>query len=411
MGLIALRPIAVIVAGIGLSQLDREDIHRFGSLFAMCGAILILTIVHLIPLPPSIWQALPGRNVLIEIDQVAGNTNINRPLSVDPEGTLNALYSLSIPAAVLLLAVKLQLREQMLLVIAVTTLALVSALVVVLQAAGSNFTLYPFTSPTPGIFANRNHQSILLAAAFPMLAASSYFANRMGIDRKLAQACAITIGLGLVPVIVVLGSRTGLGVAAVGLALALLIRPREQRKDNKYVRIKSLGIRLASASASVAVMLWSTFFAARDVAFSRLDEAGSDLRYSLWTNVVKDMPNWMPWGSGIGSFADTYQIHEPPQSIRESFINHAHNDWLEIAYTSGIPGILICCSAMILFLIGILRFPQLSGRTSVLAGAGLSVLFLLAISSLADYPLRTPILSTLLVLACIWASFPKEDRK
>jgi O-antigen ligase len=92
---------------------------------------------------------------------------------------------------------------------------------------------------------------------------------------------------------------------------------------------------------------------------------------------------------------------EPNDLLEASFLNHAHNDLLEVVLTAGLPGILIVLFAffgLLRAMIGIWRKP--AGATMQLLGA--SLLLVLYLASLADYPLRTPSLSALAVLAGVW---------
>ena len=59
---------------------------------ALMAAILILPLLQLVPLPPSVWQALPGRELPAQIDASLG-LNIWRPLTLDIEGTVRAVLA------------------------------------------------------------------------------------------------------------------------------------------------------------------------------------------------------------------------------------------------------------------------------------------------------------------------------
>src|SRR4051812_9979681 len=63
------------------------------------GAILLLPLLQLIPLPPQVWHALPGRESARQLDQIMG-WRAWRPLSLDVEGTVRSFLELLIPAAV-----------------------------------------------------------------------------------------------------------------------------------------------------------------------------------------------------------------------------------------------------------------------------------------------------------------------
>lgn len=411
-GLIILRPVAILLLAYGLSRFSKDIAKQYWAILSLFCAAAALVVAHLIALPPSVWMALSGRELLVRVDEIADLGEISRPLSVAPEATLNSLYSLAIPAAVLANACLLSLNEQMRLMLVVLGFILASALVTVSQSVGSDVAFYSFTSTTPGIFANRNHQGTLIAVGFPVLAASSYFLARWRlIDPRLTKVIAASVGLAFIPLIIIMGSRAGLALSVVGLLLMPFVIPRVADPVSLKAKFGALALRWVGALASIGTMIWLTFAASREVVFSRLTDSSEDSRLPIWGNVVSDLHTWMPWGSGIGSFADAYQVNESPWALGPKFLNHVHNDWLEVVYTAGIPGAALMSVAIGLFAWGAWRLRKTQGRAAVLARSGILIIFLLALASISDYPIRTPIMSAILALAAVWASFPQEVRK
>ena len=49
-------------------------------------AVVGLVLIQLVPLPPSVWMALPGRHVLAEVAVASGQAQPWRPISVSPMG-------------------------------------------------------------------------------------------------------------------------------------------------------------------------------------------------------------------------------------------------------------------------------------------------------------------------------------
>ena len=414
-GLIILRPLAVVVGGYGLATLDIGQVRQHKAALSIFAAVLLLTIIHLVPLPAAMWQSLPGREILIEIDRIADHPGIARPLSMSPDDTRNALFSLSVPMAILLCAVQLNVKDHGRLMMLILSLIVLSGLLTILQASGSAFHLYQNVSVTPGVFANRNHQAALLGTAIPMLAASAYFAVQSGTDRQLVHIVAAALGLAIIPIVIVGGSRTGLVLLAIAILLLPLFlmpqrNPQSSRAKSRNSAPKNVSKWMVRGSGIVAIgiMVWMTIALSRGVAIARLESTDVDLRYQAWKQVVADLPNWMPWGAGIGSFADVYQINEPSEFLQPQYLNHAHNDWLEIAYTAGVPGIMIAATAFAMIVIGALQSLRLEGRAAILSRTGILVMILLAFASLSDYPVRTPLLLAIAALAAIWAGFRKR---
>ena len=83
-----------------------------------------------------------------------------------------------------------------------------------------------------------------------------------------------------------------------------------------------------------------------------------------------------------------------------TFVNHAHNDLLEVAIETGLPGI----AAMLLFAAWWLeraRAILARRRTSPYPLAALMVVGVIAVHSAVDYPLRTAAVASLFALCCV----------
>lgn len=402
--LIILRPLAIFVAGYGLATLRPEAWHAYKPVWLMAAAVVGLTFVHLIPLPPQIWQALPGRDIIAEIDARAGLEGVWRPLTLFPEGTWNALYALAVPIAVLLLAAQLSQIDLLRLLIVVLILCAVSGLVGVLQAGGSDLRLYRFGGGASGLFANRNHQAAMLACVFPMLGALTMSWPDIGRQPRAMRLVAGAGVITLIPLLLVTGSRMGLVVATLAfLYLGVVsLRIGAGKQDRAYSSL----MLMASGLVLAAVMVLVTTYAARDVAIDRIGRDAEDLRWQFWQTIVTFLPQYLPWGSGIGSFVPVYEIHESADMLMPLYVNQAHNDWLDLVLTSGIPGLFLALVAMVMLAkaAGVALIAQ--GIPGHLRRAGIGMILVLALASLSDYPVRTPILSAFVAIAVIWASAP-----
>lgn len=403
--LMLLRPAALLFAGCAVLTLRWEQIARHWVVVGLFLGAALLTVAHLVPLPYAWWSTLPGRGIIVAIDKAAGLGQISRAVSMAPDATANALYALSVPFAVLLLAVQLSSQGHQRILIVLLALAALSGMFGVLQAAGSSIAFYPAQTPTSGLFANRNHQGTLLALIIPMAAALGALgaSNLSGVMARLAAAPILTVIT--IPLLLVTGSRSALVVAAVGLGFSLFIwSPGAGRHD------RSLCFRLTIPSVVIAVvggLIWITMFASRDVAIERLGATENELRWPVWQSIVEMLPHYMPWGAGIGSYAQAYQVLEPDRLLRPTISNHAHNEYLEVAFTAGVPGLALLGIAFVALLFALWRSFSVKAANSsavIFSRLGGSVIVLLAIASASDYPTRTPILAAVLALASVWAS-------
>src|SRR5436305_2004362 len=66
-------------------------------------AAIMLPLLQLVPLPPSVWQALPGRAALVEAAAASGQAQPWRPWSIVPAATANAAASLIVPLVTIML--------------------------------------------------------------------------------------------------------------------------------------------------------------------------------------------------------------------------------------------------------------------------------------------------------------------
>lgn len=401
--LIILRPVAIMVAAFGLYRMRAEHWRAYWPLWALLGAAIALTVAHLVPLPFSWWSALPGRALIVDIDAAVGLGKIARPLSMHPEATMNALLSLSVPLAVLTLAVQLDETGQRRIASLLLLLIATSAFIGLLQLSGMPIALYnsaPGLNPS-GLLNNRNHQGLLLALALP-LAVLAWRGGYGWVARPSIERFAVlALVLFILPLVVVTGSRAGLVLAAFGLVLALLALPAPA--DRARVRQVS-ALRYLAVLGIVGVMVWLTVYTSRDVALERIADSGEDLRFPVWKSIIDAIPAYWPWGTGIGSYVDAYQILEPDELLRPTYSNNAHNDWLEVVFTAGLPGALILLAAVVAAGIAAFRLLRSSQQQNALGRIGLIVLIMLAFASISDYPVRTPILSAVLVLAAVWAA-------
>lgn len=402
--LILLRPLAFVVAAIGLWSLRLEHIRQFWPVWLIFGLAASLTASHLVPLPYDYWSNLPGRQVILDIDKAVGLGQMSRPLSMSPEATLNALLSLSVPLAVLVLASQFDGLRQRRALGVVLLLSFTSAAVGLLHATGADILLYSrqASQDVAGLFVNRNHQAALLALIFPMAAVAVSAGVGMGLPRKVETFVGAFMCLVAVPLVLITGSRTGMLVAGVSLVLifAFGLLPLKRVAIRPWVRY-------SAAFGSVGGLVWATIWVSRDLAIKRLEDDTEGLRWPVWQSIVDTLPHYLPWGTGVGSYVEAYKVLEPDNLLRPTFSNHAHNEALEILFTAGIPGAALMLLAFVFLAVAIWRGLRASGDAALFKRLGIVAIILLAMASLSDYPVRTPILSAVFALAAIWAAAPQ----
>ncbi len=412
--LVVLRPIAVLASAWALLHLQKTDLSEYRTLLLLLLASMAVCIVHLIPLPPAAWQALPYRDLIERIDDAAGLGDVWRPLSIAPRRTLNALFALFVPLSVLLMAARLDGRQLRGLLGPIILIGLLSGLVGLLQlTSGSGSALYFYRihneGSAVGFFANRNHQAALLATLFPMLAVYAARPVRTLPEYRLHVIFASAAGLVLVSLLLVTGSRAGLLLGLVGLASIpfLHARPPIENEPRRRGDRPFPVVPVALGGAAVVLLMLIGILLSRADAYARLvaGDQLQDVRLTTFRPVFDMVWAYFPFGSGIGSFVEAYYRDEPRALLSPSYLNHAHNDLLEIAVTGGVLGLTLVGVVAAIWLSWTFRVWR---RRSVgsydvrVARMAAVVIGMLLAASLVDYPLRTPSLSALLIIAAIW---------
>lgn len=419
LSLLIWRPLSALLFVLTVTLYGKEAWQKGRSLLVFALAVVGLIALHLVPLPPSIWTSLPGHDVVENVYRSAGMELPWQPLSVAQARTWNALFSLLGPLAVLIVALALDRNRHKQLLVLLIGLGFVSGIVGMIQAIGpSNGLLYFYritnAGTSVGIFANRNHQAVMLATLFPLLAAYiSLFKGRP--DRLIFYRSITLAGAALlVPLILMTGSRLGLVLMVLGMAFAWWIY-QPPVATGRVVGIRNEHrSRLIGIGIAVILLAIVLIVAFRTPALERLvnTDSASELRVQALPVLIEATGKFLPFGSGIGTFVETYQLFEPDALVSASYFNHAHNDFAELLLTGGLPAAILLAWAGLLIALGFWNLarqrtagPDDPGfSTQVMGRAGLSVIIMLALASATDYPLRVPSLMLYGVIAAVWSS-------
>lgn len=422
--LLLLRPLAVLFCAYALTVKAPEQWK--GRMFPLyiLGALLALMILQLLPLPPSVWTGLPERQIFADIANLAVIEQPWRPLTLSPSKTLNSLFSLAVPIAAIMLYLNLDREYRRRTVPVLIVLCSISALWAIFQVIGparGPLYIYRITNfgTGVGLFANRNHQAVMLAAAIVML---GWYAGSLKPHAKQAAlkfSASIATIFVFVPLIFITGSRAGLLLMVPALLLALFLvyfgryYPGEGSRKRRSASSKNSllsGRRAILAIGIVAIsgMAISSILLSRSLAFDRLFSGNDveELRWQLLPTLFTMIKDYMPWGSGFGSFEHVYKIYEPHELLRPTYLNQAHNDWLQYPIEGGVPALLIAIGAILWFVTRLWTGAK-NWRSSNPAKYSvlmcLAVISFLLVASIIDYPLRVPsIMAVFAVLICVF---------
>ncbi|MDE2341742.1 MAG: O-antigen ligase family protein [Alphaproteobacteria bacterium] len=410
--LILLRPVAALLLFAGLVDLQAAQFIRFRMIFGLYIVCVMLVTLSLIPLPPALWHSLPGHSLIRDIDHAAGLGDGWRPLSVEPVATWNALFSLLVPGATLVWLARMTREQRVRLLPLLIGVGALGAIIGLLQSiSGADSVLYFYSvtnaSSAVGFFANRNHQAAFLACLFPMLATYACAGLRTAEQATRRKWLALAVGAALIPLILVTGSRMGLLSGLIGLCSTVLIYRVPQSLIPKRRRILRFNPAYLYGSIFIILLGLISFMTTRAQAINRLlgVDSGDDDRWSMWVPSWAMLWKYFPFGSGAGSFVATFQTDEPGQVLVASYANHAHNDFLELAMTMGLPG--LAGLALLFWILGrdamvIWRSRASVSASAILARAALAMAVIMLVSSITDYPLRTPFLAMIGVIALVW---------
>jgi O-antigen ligase len=376
---------------------------------ARAAAILLslsafVALVQLIPLPPSLWPLLPGRELLTEAATIAGQPQPWRPLTVSPDATRNALASLLVPAAVLIMALQLTLEEHWRLVKLLLALILAGCVVALLQFSGARFDnpfINDIAGSVSGTFANRNH--FALFAALGCLLAPIW-----GFRTATKTRWSVLGSLALIPFLILIilatGSRAGIALGALALGAAAIVSRASIRQELESLPRWGIVLVLLVFATLIIGVVTAAIFYDRAASLDRVFAGGSatELRIAAAPYVLDAIVRYFPLGAGFGTFDPVYRMIEPDHLLREAYFNHAHNDWLEVVLDGGIAGLLLLAGACLWLLRATWQAWRWRREGQSLALAGAGILILIMIASIVDYPARTPMVMALAVLAAVW---------
>ncbi len=371
---------------------------RWGLLLLLL--TILLPLIQLIPLPPSVWQNLPGRGFSKDASELLGTSAAYRPISLDPDMTLRSALALIPAAAMMLAALRLTMAETRHLLLLMIAVAGASVALSSMQVAmGPTGTAYLYITSQQGLatgfFANRNHQGAFLDVAF--LAAAALAAGAKGrvrgtvsVERVLLLAMMGVCLLGTLAT----ASRTASAVAVIAVVLTIpwFFRLRYR------VRVKPPVV--ITVVAVIVVALAALYFTSGFQLLLHRYQASDDARAHFWPDVIYAIGVFFPIGTGLGSFDPVFRSIEQLSIVGPLYVNDAHNDFMQLAVETGIFGPLLLI-ATIVYLAKIARGRrQLADRSAerTMMEAALYAILLFALHSLTDYPLRTLALETVLGL-------------
>lgn len=357
-----------------------------------------IALLQLLPLP---WAWLPG-----------GSRANGDPLSVSTNATWLAALSALPAIALFVAAVQLPRGERRRVVVAALGMGMVSVFVGLLQVAQgpqSSLRFYTFTNATEavGFFANRNHFSALLYVL--LVFATAWAVNAVGAfdiapwRRKFDRPIILPLALSAAMVVVLVAaqsyarSRAGLGLTIIALLAGALLPLGGTHQAMRGSR------KILFGATFLGVIIAAQFSLYRMLQRFESDPL-DDARLPFAQNTFQAAKEYLPFGSGLGTFVPIYDATlRPADALLDRFANRAHNDflegWLELGFLgAALTGVFLLW--LVMRAVHAWKRSELNALDALICrGATISILLLLA-HSVVDYPLRTTALLCVFALCC-----------
>ncbi|HYI43479.1 MAG TPA: O-antigen ligase family protein, partial [Sphingomicrobium sp.] len=255
-----------------------------------------------------------------------------------------------------------------------------------------------------GFFANSNHMGSLLVVCIPF--AVALLASSIS-RRKTDGSTVGMMALGIAGLLVVLaGLVLNRSLAALGIALPVLLFSALLLPGGwkfRRLAVPTGGIALAAA---MLFLVRSAPWAAQ----SGSEYASVQTRAEMWSKTGELAQHYFPVGSGLGSFTSVFRLSEDPATVGLKYVNHAHNDYLELLLELGAPGAILLVLFLAWWAVQTVRVWR-SGLTGYYARAATIASGALLAHSLVDYPLRTAALSSIFGMCLAFMAQPKPPKE
>lgn len=360
---------------------------------------IAIPLLYLIPLPLSVWQQLPGRALYVEsleILQAAGVTTHYLTLSVIPSRTLTSLLGL-LPVIAIFIATlqlpKLYIIRLVYIFLAVATFQ--ASLGLIQYGSGAEWAFWwqiTDSNNAVGTYPNRDHFSALMELAIPIaLGLTAYnFRNKKHDKEHREQRVNQTLVFFTISLVLILAgifarSRTGVALVMLALLLSSVIFARHiggKRALGFGAAITVIALGIATNIGLIPVL--------NRFAVDPLE----DLRWEIFAQTWEATKQFFPWGSGPGTFQSVFMAFQPLEV--HNFVNHAHNDYLELLLEIGIFGIALIMLFLMLYLKGWIQLYKRRNSSEawgyfyfIQISAGISLLLLL-LHGVTDFNFHTP---------------------
>ncbi len=360
----ALLQVAVVAASTyALLGARLTSAARWGLLLG--GLVLLAGALQLLPLPVSVLELGRPADLLPFTGAAPLPPVASAPISLGAARTLETVIFALVPILFFVAATSLP-RENLSGLLPFFIIGLVCNLI----AAGLQYSFSGETtlgdllgySVMVGMFANVNHFATLVFSSIPLIVYFGFFHGRPAV----ATVLLVLIFL----LLLAAGSRAGilLGLGVVAISVGALIWRGRLGTLVMLVLLASFVIYGYGALIQMGAQQLDPDFGRREFAAT------------TWRALLD---NWR-LGTGFGTFDLIYPFYESREMVHVAYVNHAHNDILELLLEGGVAaGVILCVylAALALRAFRVVKRPL--QRLALLA------ILVILLHALVDYSLRT----------------------
>lgn len=342
--------------------------------------------------------------------EAANISGIPRTISIEPFATqLTAFHLLALGMFFSLTLVYLESAKRLRrIAVFLSIFGFIYAFYAILQSVLSPtriFGIYDTRFAIPfGSFVNRHDFAALIemAVAVPL---GLLFVGAVRRDKRLLYIIAVTL---MGSALILSRSRGGL-VSLVAEIIFLIILTADSKGAKKIVLKVALSLLLIVAAVGGAI------FVGGDTSLTRFAETATSQditsnRIHIWNVTLKVIAANMPFGTGLGAYAQAYTAFDTLSGLE--MVEQAHNDYLQIVADTGLIGLVIGGLFLFLFFREGIRNSrrQNTFRRGIAVGA-FAGCFAVLIHSLFDFVLHITAISILFLtlMAMLVASGRRFD--
>lgn len=394
--LLTLEILGVLLLVLALWRPDsKKRIPRMARLIVLLSCAIPL--FYLIPLPIELWRNLPGRELYAESLNALNSIGETSYLafSLVPYRTVSSLLAILPPISIFLATLLLPRHYAVKLIYIFLGIAACEAFLGLIQYGSGADWVFWFgighdnNSSALGTYPNYDHFAGLMELSIPVaLALTAYNFRNQDHDAETEKKdifnqtlIFFTLSVLLILAAIFSRSRTGIAILLLALPLSSIVFARHVGGQQATGFGLTIGIIAFGIATSIGLIPVLNRFGT---------DPAEDLRWEIFTHTWTAIKQFFPLGSGPGTFQPIFMAFQPPELPK--FVNHAHNDYLELLLETGLWGIILIGLFFLAYITGwlALRHHHSWGRFHFIQiAAGIS-LFLMGLHSFVDFNLHLP---------------------